>query len=368
MIGAAPRAAACSRACAEQDGDQQRLLLAGRALRRPACRCRHGRTAKIGAVRADMRRRRLRHHCRRLRQSARAARPRRRAPASLAERRLDRRPHAPAAPAGKARRPRRRRRRSSRSADVAPRRRDGDAVRAPCSLRARRARTASCGPLAQQLRALAQRLLVGGERVGMLGIEAVAPAGRGSAAAALAPSMKRRSICGVSQTKLDMLGQRRPGSARRRAVDAHDAALAAARSSASRPVPICDHARRRSTAAATAQSVRGARPPRPRRSISPSWARRRPRPGARKEIASSRLVLPAPFGPVEHHRLGRDIELQRARSSGNRLQREPRTTGGATAGIGAIASYRDRRPRPLADPRPHCQVPSGRHTRIGMRT
>ena len=36
----------------------------------------------------------------------------------------------------------------------------------------------------------------------------------------------------------------------------------------------------------------------PLRSISPRRARRRPRPGARNEIASSRLVLPAPFGPV----------------------------------------------------------------------
>ena len=54
----------------------------------------------------------------------------------------------------------------------------------------------------------------------------------------------------------------------------------------------------RTKAATVFQRVSTDHGPAPRRSTSLRRARRNPRPGARNEIASSRLVLPAPFGPV----------------------------------------------------------------------
>ena len=54
---------------------------------------------------------------------------------------------------------------------------------------------------------------------------------------------------------------------------------------------------------------------RPRKATSSSVARRRPRPG-REEIASIRLVLPAPFGPT-HGKLRVNGERRRADSCEN---------------------------------------------------
>ena len=67
----------------------------------------------------------------------------------------------------------------------------------------------------------------------------------------------------------------------------------------SRPVPTCSAPRRVAMVAATAQPES----PEPHRgsdcrSISVNLAPRNPRPGARNDKASSRFVLPAPFGPV----------------------------------------------------------------------
>ena len=99
--------------------------------------------------------------------------------------------------------------------------------------------------------------------------------------------------------------------ARRLAVDAHHPALARRRRrgrcrSATGP-------RRVATVAATAQPGLRRRSTVARRSISLSRALRRPRPGDRNDIASSRLVLPAPFGPVSTTGAGdRAIEPGRA--------------------------------------------------------
>ena len=64
----------------------------------------------------------------------------------------------------------------------------------------------------------------------------------------------------------------------------------------SRPVPICTDPIMPPTSAETAQAA--LLPSAAARPTSEILARRRPRPGVRKETASSKLVLPAPFGPV----------------------------------------------------------------------
>ena len=64
-------------------------------------------------------------------------------------------------------------------------------------------------------------------------------------------------------------------------------------SAVSMPVPIATSPSMPSTAAKMAKP-----PDAPTRLTSVSTARRKPRPGERKETASRRLVLPAPFSPV----------------------------------------------------------------------
>ena len=61
-----------------------------------------------------------------------------------------------------------------------------------------------------------------------------------------------------------------------------------------------------STSADTAQA-----PSPSLKATSSSVARRRPRPGTRNDIASIRLVLPAPFGPVSTTRLPPTVEARR---------------------------------------------------------
>jgi hypothetical protein len=67
---------------------------------------------------------------------------------------------------------------------------------------------------------------------------------------------------------------------------------------ASMPVPSVARPSAPSTSAAIAQE-----PSPSMKATSVSVARRSPRPGARNEIASTRLVLPAPFGPTSTTRL-----------------------------------------------------------------
>ena len=76
---------------------------------------------------------------------------------------------------------------------------------------------------------------------------------------------------------------------------------------ASMPVPSVARPSAPSTSAATAQE-----PSPSLNATSSSVARRSPRPGARNEIASIRLVLPAPFGPDQHDRPVAERELRRA--------------------------------------------------------
>ena len=66
----------------------------------------------------------------------------------------------------------------------------------------------------------------------------------------------------------------------------------------SMPVPSVARPSMPSTSAETAQE-----PSPSANATSSKVARRKPRPGTRKEIASIRLVLPAPFGPVSTTRL-----------------------------------------------------------------
>ena len=107
-----------------------------------------------------------------------------------------------------------------------------------------------------------------------------------------APSPNRRSICGVSQT-----------AARRAAMAACERGASPSRRKARRsggpsggdPVPSASPS---ANCAATPQArvPSGGVPLWRGRSASRAW--RSPRPGTRREIASSRLVLPVPFGPV----------------------------------------------------------------------
>ena len=83
------------------------------------------------------------------------------------------------------------------------------------------------------------------------------------------------------------------------------------RGPASRPVAIAKRPPGPSTMALSDQAAAGKPSSEPsRRSTSASLAPRRPRPGTRNEIASSRLVLPAPFAAGQHHGPRVDLEAQ----------------------------------------------------------
>ena len=107
------------------------------------------------------------------------------------------------------------------------------------------------------------------------------------------PSMNMRSICGVNHTALTY-------SARTDWLLAGAPEIRTTRfsSSAIRPVPISMGPWMVSTVAATAHPPVASDRPVGLMSISDSRACRKPRPGDRNEIASSKLVLPAPFEPV----------------------------------------------------------------------
>ena len=160
----------------------------------------------------------------------------------------------------------------------------------------------SCRRLsAQQPRALAQRMFIGGDaRRHAPGREPKTSRSRNRRRPAAALDEQPIHLRGQPDHR-DELGERGPGRVPGFAVDAHDAAL-------SRP-PL---ARSRVAAGADARPARGEvdASPQPPTSLQatfagcgadrpqPSGALRNPRPGDRKDTASSRLVLPAPLGPV----------------------------------------------------------------------
>ena len=150
-----------------------------------------------------------------------------------------------------------------------------------------------------------------------------------------APSWNSRSICGVSQT-----------AATRAAISAWLRGAAPSRRNtrrSGRPV------RRRAGADIDLARGRGEprrRPPRrrrpgPRRARSATRAPRRPRPGTSREIASSRLVLPLPFGP-------NSTTIVPARAPGQRgvVAKPPSASGGQGAA----------RPRAHSDPHRHQHI------------
>ena len=107
----------------------------------------------------------------------------------------------------------------------------------------------------------------------------------------------------------ELLAERRLAACRL-AVDADDAPLAAGGVAAGAdPDRAASRRDRRRDGPARRRAARAGRV---RRSISPSRAPRRPRPGARNDIASSRLVLPAPLGPVST--TGRGVEVEPGRA------------------------------------------------------
>ncbi len=107
------------------------------------------------------------------------------------------------------------------------------------------------------------------------------------------------------------------------------------------PVPSVARPSAPSTSAETAQE-----PSPSAKATSSSVARRRPRPGARKEIASIRLVLPAPFGPTSTTGRSPTLEAARRDSCGNwsRLQASD-AGGGHVRDISIRSSPRKRGPR-----------------------
>ena len=253
----------------EDQADQQRLLLAGRAERAPAppWRRRSAR-GRRGAARPASARPRGRAPGPRASAAAqprrRRAAPRPRARARRAGRRPARRPPraAPAPPPGS--RPAGRRGRPS--APRAPRTSPGRAPRRGSAGCARAARGRSRPPPRR------------GRGSGS------APAGRGSAAARPAPSSHSRSIAGVSQSTR--------ATAPRAVCGAGLPSISTCRPAPSDQVATSWPSPRPSSAAATFQPMLSGV-----RAISSAAAPRRPRPGESSDTASIRLVLPAPFGP-----------------------------------------------------------------------
>ena len=281
----------------EHDGDQQRLLLAGRAVpaATPVSRWPH---QQIGAVRAA-----LGDAAFGVEAAAaprrRGTPPRRRAPAWIEpgfDRAVERQPGA----RERARGGRRRRRAAP------PPRRAPPPTATPCpamSPRAPRARPGPPGAVAQQPRALAHRLLIGGEPRRMAGIECRSTSrSRKRRRRRAAPSMNSRSICGVSQA----MPKRSASSAWLLAGVPSMRTLRRSplRSQRSRPVPI-SIGRPRPVPLTASQGPRRRRDWL-RRSISPSLARRRPRPGARKRHRLEQIGLARAVGAGQHHRPGVD--------------------------------------------------------------
>ena len=137
-------------------------------------------------------------------------------------------------------------------------------------------------------------------------VPAPRPAGRGSGGGRTAPSWNSRSICGVSQT-----------AATRAAISAWLRGAAPSRRKTRRsrwrpsggvPVPMSHGS---PCAVANRPATRPAAGGRRRRARSAIRAPRRPRPGTSSETASSRLVLPLPFGP-------NSTAMRRARPPGQR--------------------------------------------------
>ena len=105
-------------------------------------------------------------------------------------------------------------------------------------------------------------------------------------------SWNSRSICGVSQTHAQAFAT---SAWLRGAAPSRRNTRRSAGPSGGEPVPIS-----RSTPSCVKRPFTPQRPgaPGPRRASSPRRAPRNPRPGASRETASSRLVLPEPLGPV----------------------------------------------------------------------
>ena len=320
----------------EHDGDQQRLLLAGRAERRPGMPVSAMDDGEIAAVRAQMRRRRPRHRPR----ASRPARPRSRssaasagisssqpstAPASAQARPRERRPRLGARP--------RRGRRPARAGRPRWRRRAR-----PSAARARRARRGSrppARPRPQQPRALAQRLLVGVEprRHG----SGSRPSTSRSRKRRRSPGASRnsRSICGVSQTTASRSAERRLAArrARRRCCTQPPLALLAAAARIA-PGAELDRARR---------PVRELRGDAPRR-------RARPRLGAAGravDLGQPRLAQAA-AGGQERDRL-QQVGLAGAVGAGQH-HRPPIQSRVAASRI--VAEIGERQPAPATATRP----------------
>ena len=257
---------------------------------------------RSGAGRSRRRRRPRRRRA--ARQAPPRTRPRRRAPAS-SRASLDRADERQAGRAGKAPRPRRRRGRAAR-----PRRAGAAATATPSAAITSSSAASQAGsagdPVAQQPRALAHAPARRRRPARRAPDRARAPAGRGSGAAPRALRRNSRSICGRQP---DHARAARPSAAWLRAGSPSmrtDGARVRPRlrspdrgrcRSAPRREACRDASRRRPSRGCDARrGFAGASGT--RRSISLSRALRSPRPGARNDIASSRLVLPAPFGPV----------------------------------------------------------------------
>ena len=163
--------------------------------------------------------------------------------------------------------------------------------------------------------------------------------GRGSSSSRLrersdARAPRRGSECSASTASTSRSRKRRrseagpvnsrpsPASARRRADDRRRRSPrrpARGRCGTCRVVGASRRVRRLDAGAERGKPERaldlGTTPPRSRRprakATSSSVARRRPRPGASNEIASSRLVLPAPFGPTSTTGRCADVDLRR---------------------------------------------------------
>ena len=274
----------------KHDGDQQRLLFAGRAFARVACASACGaRQDRSGAARTS---------CGRLRRrgcalapgvraaSSSAPSPARQEDIGLAVKRQLRRGNAPASPRSASARFRR----STVSARLMVIAMPASAI----SFSRPSSQAGSRGPNLEAARVRASRFHSAWRR-GHGWRRSPAPGDPGIFRRPPALSMNRRSIAGVSQTICTMFAKF-GGVLRRRAVQLHltPFAAVAGRGQAGADFVVFSP---RATVAATAHSASLGRRT-ACATCSPSLAPRRPRPGDRSEIASSTLVLPAPLGPA----------------------------------------------------------------------
>ena len=326
-----------ARARGEHDADQQRLLLAGRAVARPAGRSRVAHDEdRCGAGRR--RRRRSRRHRRGPRRARRRSAPRPRAPACSSSQLRPRRPTASSRPrkaAGRALGAAR----SSRA--TAWRRAAATATpAAPCRRSSASSQAGSPRPSRKQPRALAQRMLVGARRGRHGRDRSRAPAGRGSGAAPT-PVQNSRSIVRRQPDQADQLGERVLAARRRRR--------------------RCGSLRRsaRHPAIAAGADLAGARdgprpsppppsgPPARRRSSSASRARAQAPAGGEKRDRLQQIGLAGAVRPGQHHRpaatssrsrrIGAEVAAAEYRAHATRRR----------ASNGAIACRIRRRPGPL---------------------